>query len=124
MDAPKQVRSATGLKILERIRKLCGRLPEVSEVIDGFGHTSFRVRKKSFLIVGEDEGEASLAIKSDPVNQEVLVRRGAFVRTPYIGQHGWVSVKNTRSMDWTLIEELIVDAYRSAAPARLVKLLD
>ena len=95
MDAPKQV---ADLKFLQRIRKLCTRLPEVSEVVDGFGHTSFRVRKKSFLIMGQDADETSIAIKCDPVNQEaLLLRRGGFVRTPYIGQHGWVSVKTTRS---------------------------
>ncbi|MGH7481279.1 MAG: hypothetical protein ACRELV_03930 [Longimicrobiales bacterium] len=43
-----QLQSPEGQKLLAALRKACGRLPEVVEVIDGFGHTSFRVKKKSY----------------------------------------------------------------------------
>ena len=95
----------------------------MSEEVDGFGHTVFRVGKKSFVIAGMGERGTAVSIKSDPVNQAILVDRGPWYRTPYIGQHGWVTVDDPRPRDWPEITELIVDGYRLAAPNRLVRLL-
>lgn len=107
--------------MLEALREVCGRLPEVEEHIDGFGHTTFRVRKKSFVIAGMGEEGEAISIKADPVSQELLVRHGPYYRTPYIGQHGWVSIARPLSHDWPEIEQLILDAYRIAAPSRLAQ---
>lgn len=112
-------KSAEELAVLDRLRGICARLPEVAEAIDGFGHTSFRVRKKPFVMMGSQE--LHLAIKSDPVTQEALVRSGRFRRTPFLGQHGWVSVVDFARLDWTEIEELVVEAYGLAAPKSLRK---
>jgi predicted DNA-binding protein (MmcQ/YjbR family) len=65
-----------------------------------------------------------MSIKADLYTQDRLIRRGAYVRTPYIGQHGWVSVEAGSELDWDEVEELVVDGYRHAAPKRLLKLLD
>ena len=110
-------KSAEELAILDRLRGICVRLPEVAEAVDGFGHTSFRVRKKPFVMMGSQE--LHLAIKSDPVTQDALVRSGRFRHTPYMGQHGWVSVENFAQVDWTEIEELVVEAYWLVAPKSL-----
>jgi predicted DNA-binding protein (MmcQ/YjbR family) len=115
--------SSAGRRLLKALRKICAALPEVVEEIDGFGHTAFRVRKKSFVIAGMGERGTALSIKSDPANQGLLVDRGPYYRTPYIGQHGWVSVDDPLGQDWAEIAELIVDGYRLAAPRRLAKLL-
>ena len=115
--------SPAGRRLLKALRKACAILPEVDEEVDGFGHTSFRVRKKSFVIAGMGERGMSISIKSDPVNQALLVQRGPYYRTPYIGQHGWVTLDEPLERDWPEVEELIVDAYRLAAPKRLAKLL-
>jgi predicted DNA-binding protein (MmcQ/YjbR family) len=111
-------KSPQELRILQRLRKLCSTLPEVTEAVDGFGHTSFRVGKKPFVMMGSQE--LHLAIKSDPVTQEALVRSGRYTRTPYLGQHGWVSVADFSRLDWAEIEELVEDAYRRTAPKRLL----
>jgi hypothetical protein len=76
-------KSPEELAILARLRALCLQLPEVAEAVDGFGHTSFRVAKKPFVMMGSQE--LHLAIKSDPVSQDVLVRSGRFRRTPFLG---------------------------------------
>lgn len=123
MHSPNSLDSPAGRKLLKALRKICGPLPEVTEEIDGFGHTTFRVRKKSFVIAGMGEGGTAISIKSDPTNQALLVDRGPWYRTPYIGQHGWVSVDDPLERDWQEIAELIVDGYRLAAPRRLVELL-
>lgn len=115
--------SPAGRRLLKALRKVCEPLPEVVEEIDGFGHTAFRVQKKSFVIAGMGESGTSVSIKSDPANQALLIDRGPWYRTPYIGQHGWVSVDEPLEKDWPEIAELIVDGYRLAAPARLTKLL-
>ena len=118
-----QLRTPRGRRLLAALRKTCDALPEVEEAIDGFGHTSFRVRRKSFIIAGMGEMGESISIKSDPITQAALIRRGPYYRTPYIGQHGWISVDNPLGRDWAEIEELILDGYRLAAPRRLAKLL-
>lgn len=123
MHHERQLQSPEGQRLLAALRAATARLPEVQEVIDGFGHTTFKVRKKSFVIAGMGEDGAAVSIKSDPTTQSYLVRRGPYYRTPYIGQHGWVSVADPLGHDWAELEELIVDAYRSAAPKRLARLV-
>jgi predicted DNA-binding protein (MmcQ/YjbR family) len=114
-----QLATPEGQRLLVSLRRACARLPEVEEEVDGFGHTTFRVRKKSFVIAGMGESGDAVSIKSDPATQGFLVRRGPYYRTPYIGQHGWVSLADPLGRDWAEVEELIVDAYRLAAPKRL-----
>ena len=123
MRHPDSLDSPAGRKLLKALRKVCAPLPEVVDEIDGFGHTAFRVGKKSFVIAGMGERGTAISIKSDPANQGLLVNRGPYYRTPYIGQHGWVSVDDPLAQDWAEIAELIVDGYRLAAPKRLAKLL-
>jgi predicted DNA-binding protein (MmcQ/YjbR family) len=115
--------SPAGRRLLNALRKACAPLPEVVEEIDGFGHHAFRVNRKSFVIAGMGEDGTAVSIKSDPANQALLVERGPFYRTPYIGQHGWVTLDEPLKGDWSEVEELIVDAYRLAAPKRLARLL-
>lgn len=113
--------SEQGRRLLRALRAVCDRLPEVEEVIDGFGHKTFKVRKRSFVIAGMGEDGEVVSIKADHFTQAVLTRRGPWYRTPYIGQHGWVSIANPLEHDWAHVEALIVDGYRLAAPKRLVE---
>jgi predicted DNA-binding protein (MmcQ/YjbR family) len=124
MHDPARPATAGEQQILNQLRRICAQLPEVVEERDGFGHFSFRVGKRSFVIVGAGEdGRGSMSIKADLYTQDRLIRGGGYERTPYIGQHGWVSIEAGSEPDWTEIEELVVDGYRRAAPKRLVKLL-
>ncbi len=108
-------KSPEELAILERLRELCCALPEVEEAVDGHGHTSFRVAKKPFVMMGSMR--LWLGIKSDPITQDALVRSGRWNR----GQHGWVSVADFGALDWGEIEELVHDGWRLSAPKRLVR---
>lgn len=116
-----QLRSPEGQRLLAELRRMTDRLPEVDEVVDGFGHATFKVRKKSFVIAGMGEDGAAVSIKSDPTTQSFLIRRGPYYRTPYIGQHGWVSIADPLGHDTSELEELIRDGYRLAAPATLAR---
>jgi predicted DNA-binding protein (MmcQ/YjbR family) len=119
----RQLQTPEGQQLLSALRKVVAKFPEVEELVDGFGHTTFKVRKKSFIIAGMGEDGAAISIKSDPVTQAHLIRHGPYYRTPYIGQHGWISVADPLGHDWTAITELIADAYRTAAPKRLARLV-
>ena len=119
MGYENQLSSAEGKRLLVALRKVCARLAEAADHVHGFGHTTFRVGKHSFVIAGMGEDGTSISIKADRVNQGILIARGPYYRTPYIGQHGWVSVDRPLEQDWKEIEQLIGDAYQLAAPKRL-----
>jgi predicted DNA-binding protein (MmcQ/YjbR family) len=115
-------RSKNEMDMIARVRAICDELPQVDVVVDGFGHTTFKVSKKSFVLVGGGHGQdenGSISIKSDPDTQEALVKRGPYVRTPYIGQHGWITIFGSERIDWSEIEDLVRDGYNLAAPKRL-----
>jgi predicted DNA-binding protein (MmcQ/YjbR family) len=123
MEHAKNINSKQGIEMPENVRGICESLPEVEEIIDGFGHTTFKVNGKSFIIMGENEEGTSVSFKSDRENQEFLLHLGRFSKTPYIGHHGWVSIKKGEPIDWNELGELLEEAYLRAAPKRLVKQL-
>ncbi|OXS58499.1 YjbR protein [Bacillus sp. V-88] len=98
---------------IDEIRRLCLLYPEVHEHIDGFGHTSFRVKDKPFIIIGE-----TLSIKALPATQEILLEQPGYKKAPYIGRHGWVLVE-VEVAGWQAMEGLIREGYLIAAPKRL-----
>ncbi|MCK2004725.1 MmcQ/YjbR family DNA-binding protein [[Brevibacterium] frigoritolerans] len=51
--------------MLDHVRNICLALPEAVEHIDGFGHNTFKINGKSFVISGESEKGFSLSFKSD-----------------------------------------------------------
>lgn len=110
--------------LIDGVDRVAAELPEVERLRDGFGHTVFKVRKKSFVMIGEGHGRGSLSIKSDLTTQDLLVCRGPWIRTPYIGQHGWVTVWGDDPFDWEEIDGLVRDAYRLAAPRRLAERME
>ena len=107
--------------MLENVRKICLALPEAVEHIDGFGHKTFKINGKSFVISGESENGFSLSFKSDRETQQLLLQKEHFYKTPYIGQHGWVSIQNPVGKVWDELADLLQEAYLRAAPKRLVK---
>ena len=107
--------------LLENVRKICLVLPEAVEHIDGFGHNTFKINRKSFVISGESEKGFSLSFKSDRETQELSLQKESFFKTPYIGRHGWVSIQNPDMEDWDELISLIQEGYLRAAPKRIVK---
>ncbi|WP_301173500.1 MmcQ/YjbR family DNA-binding protein [Brevibacillus nitrificans] len=119
-----QITSEEGLALVEKVRKLAMRLPEVAEQVDAFGHISFRVNDKPFVMMGEGrEYGPTLSIKTLPTTQEYLLAQEHFYKTPYIGQHGWVSIVGENVTDWNAIESYLIEGYLRSAPKRLAKLV-
>jgi hypothetical protein len=71
------LKSQQGIDMLERVRTICGSWPEVEELVDGFGHNVFKVKGKSFVIMGENEGPPGLSFKSDKNNNICFSKRAA-----------------------------------------------
>lgn len=117
----KEMSSQENAGMLETLRKICLTLPEAVEIVDGFGHNTFKVSGKSFVISGESDKGFRLSFKSDRENQEFLLQKDHFFKTPYIGQHGWTSIQNPAGEQWDELAGLIQEAYLRAAPKRLVK---
>lgn len=121
MPIEKLSETPAGRRLVAALRKACGDLPEVEDGVDGFGHTTFRVRRRSFVIAGMGEDGLTVSIKSDLANQALLTRREPYYRTPYIGQHGWISIDDPDDEQWPEVEALIHDGWRLAAPKSLAK---
>ncbi|WP_240794312.1 MmcQ/YjbR family DNA-binding protein [Bacillus sp. BHET2] len=100
--------------VIDEIRRFSLSYPEVHEHIDGFGHISFRVKDKPFVIIGE-----TLSIKTLPATQEILLEQSGYIKAPYIGRHGWVLVE-IEEVGWQTIEGLIREGYLIVAPKRLI----
>ena len=107
--------------MLENVRNICLSLPEAIELIDGFGHNTFKINGKSFVISGKNDKGFSLSFKSDRETQVLLLQNKQYFKTPYIGRHGWVSILNPGGEDWDELTDLLQEAYLRAAPKRLVK---
>jgi predicted DNA-binding protein (MmcQ/YjbR family) len=93
-------------KILAKLREICLALPKTSETLT-FGHPTFQVATKTFAVLETYKGELSIAVKVGKNMQSIFLEDARFYRTPYVGQHGWVSLRASSKLDWTEIAELL-----------------
>jgi hypothetical protein len=116
--------------MIERVRRACLSLPEVTERPSHGAPTFFVQGKKSFVTAWlnghHDHTFPHLWAAGLPGAQESLVAAepGRYFRPPYVGHRGWVGVRLDGRVDWGDVEALCEDAYRAVAPSRLVALLD
>ncbi len=110
---------------LPRLRALCLALPEVTERIS-HGEPTWFVRRV-FVMYAERHHDDRVAFwcAAPAGAQEELVAAEPerFFRPPYVGGRGWLGVRLDTDPDWGEIAEIVTDAYREIAPARLVALL-
>lgn len=109
---------------LMALRSLCTRLPGAEEYVM-VHHPAFRVGKKPFLIAGMNEHErgATLSVNLGREAQDALLEDGRFTRTPYIGQHGWVTIAQA-DVAARELSELVRDSYRRVATRKQLAELD
>lgn len=114
---------------LDRLRKLCLRLPESHEV-EAWGEPTFRVRNKLFAMFASanthhGHGRNAVWCKAAPGNQALMVRAAPerFFVPPYVGPSGWVGIWLDRDTDWKELADLLRDSYLLVAPKRLKLLL-
>jgi predicted DNA-binding protein (MmcQ/YjbR family) len=113
------------LSLIEKVRRICLKLPEAHEV-EAWGEPTFRVKNKLFAMYAAPNnhhggGRPALWIKSTHVNQDLLIRSDAdrFFSPPYVGPSGWVGMYLDRKPDWKILESIVRDAYCLTAPRKL-----
>lgn len=103
-------------------------LPEVTERVS-HGEPCWFVRgKKLFVMFADHHHDLRLGFwcAAPPGVQEELVAAepSQFYRPPYVGHRGWLGVYLDTEVDWAEVAEIVEDAYRMVAPARLIAALD
>jgi hypothetical protein len=112
-------------RIVERIRRVCLRLPEVEERTSHGAPTYFVRGKRPFVMVITDHhGDGRFAIwcaAADGI-QRMLVAADPerFFVPPYVGHRGWLGLRLDRGLDRDELEGILEDAFAEIAPARLV----
>ena len=104
-------------KFLPRLRRLCLALPEAYETTS-FGHPTFRAGrsgKKTFAVFENYRGEDTLCIKATREDQTLLILDPRFFVAPYVGKHGWTSMRTAGAIEWSEVEELVRESYRLVA---------
>jgi predicted DNA-binding protein (MmcQ/YjbR family) len=104
-------------QILERLRTICRALPAVEETTT-FGHPAFRVKGKMFTVLEEYKSELGICIRVEKELQGIFLDDSRFFRTPYIGKHGWVTLKiYSARLNWMEIRDLVRGSYRLVVAA-------
>jgi hypothetical protein len=111
----------------KRLSGIAGRLPEAGQRPGGEGgrHIAFTVRNKTFAYFTDDhhgDGRLALIYRAPGGEQAALTvsQPDSFFIPPYLGHRGWVGMwLDVPSLDWAEAEELMIEAYRLAAPKRL-----
>ena len=106
---------------LSKARQLCASLPDAEEYVM-VHHPAFRVSKKPFLILGMNQG-STVSINLGVEAQGDLLQDSRFARTPYLGQHGWVTAA-VRDLKGPELAELVEQSFRRVAGKRRVAALD
>jgi len=109
---------------LHALRGISAKLPGAEEYVM-VHHPAFRVGKKPFAIAGMDEAERgpTVSINLGHEAQGHLLGDDRFYKTPYIGQHGWVTV-GFHALAEAELATLVVDSYRRIAGKKLLAKLD
>jgi predicted DNA-binding protein (MmcQ/YjbR family) len=102
--------------ILKKLRKVCLALPGAEETVS-FGHPTFRVRKRTFAVMETYKGELGICVNVGKLLQGIFLEDFRFFRTPYIGKHGWVTLRVFAApLNWKEVAELVKGSYLLAAP--------
>jgi hypothetical protein len=111
-------------RLTDRLRKICMALPEANEKLSHGEPTWFAGKGKVFAMLdSHHHGSPQLSVwLPQPLGaQEALVDADPdrFFRPPYVGASGWVGVVLDAKPNWSMIEEMVRDAYVHVATAKL-----
>jgi hypothetical protein len=72
------------------------------------------------------DGRIAAWCKSLPNDQMDLVESDPeiFFVPPYVGPSGWVGVRLDKKPEWSIVSELVEQAYRLVAPKRLLSRIE
>jgi predicted DNA-binding protein (MmcQ/YjbR family) len=102
--------------MLARLRKICRELPGTSETVT-WGHPTFKAGGKTFCVLERYQGHLTICFKLSPGDAAAALRDAArFLKTPYIGDKGWVSLIVDEPPDWRRVTELLLKSFCEVAP--------
>ena len=113
---------------LERVRRACLGLPEVSER-PSHGGPAFFIREKKCMVMFLDDhhGDGRHAIwcaAPDGVQAEMIeTEPDRFFYPPYVGHRGWLGV-HLLGCEQAELDAIALDAFKTVAPARVLAQLD
>ena len=87
------------------------------------GSSEFRVGKRTFAAFEIVSGRPSIAFRLPPADVARLLRRRACFATPY-GRNLWASIWADGALDWSYIESLLRQSYRTVALKRMTAALE
>jgi predicted DNA-binding protein (MmcQ/YjbR family) len=103
-------------QILQRLRRICLALESAEQMVT-FGHPTFRVNGKTFCVFEEYKGELGICVRVEKELQGLFLDDPRFFRTPYIGKHGWVTLRvHATRLNWSEIRELVKGSYLLVRP--------
>lgn len=119
--------AGTASRLVEQVREICLGFPGVTER-PSHGAPAFFAGKQFVMLWPQghhEQGFAHVWCAAPPGTQEALVASSSrYFRPPYVGHRGWVGVRLDGDLSRGELAELLEEAYRAVAPARLVALLD
>jgi predicted DNA-binding protein (MmcQ/YjbR family) len=113
------------VRVLARLRKTCLALPEAYETTS-FGHPTFRAGKsgrKTFAVFENYRGEHTICLKATLEDQGLLILDPRYFVAPYVGKHGWTSMRTAGSLDWDEVEAMVLESYRLVASKSMLEKL-
>lgn len=117
--------STSDAKLVARLRALCLGLPEANERTSHGEPTWFAGKGKVFAMLdNHHHGSAHLSVwlPQAPGVQEELIEGdpARFFRPPYVGVNGWVGMVLDTQPDWSMVAQLVRDAYVQVATKKLL----
>ncbi len=111
----KDRKSQAVLEVVTELRQICAKLPSAEEYVM-VHHPAFRVGKKPFVIAGmqQDTKGATVSINLGHEMQHEFLDDTRFAKTPYIGQHGWVTIAH-EDLQKGELSALVVGSFRRVA---------
>ncbi len=117
----------------ERVRRLCLAMPEATERAS-HGETAWFVGKQFVMFANHHHDDRVGIWAAAPENAQARwldLDPDRFFVPPYVGGRGWIGVYldvsltgDAEQAHWDDLAEIVEDAYRHVAPARLVRSLD
>ena len=114
---------APASRIGKLIRTYALAYPETTETFP-WGEHAFKVNRKTFVFMRDDGDETSFSVKLSRSRAKALQLPGSEPTHYGMGAKGWVTLHPTSKSSVTLLQELIDESYRAAAPKRALAKLD
>src|SRR5215470_8064903 len=106
-------RNRAEVAAIDRLRRICLALPEVTEKI-AWGEPTWRAGKIFAQMDTHHHAADHVAVwlPARPGVQEALVEEDPvhFFRPPYVGHKGWIGVRIDRKPDWRAVAALVAEA--------------